>query len=182
MDATAEQILTTWFTEPVSSHWFASTAEIDQQLEKQFKAAWQLAANGRLDHWQGSAEECLALVILLDQIPLNIFRGQPESFATEQAAMLATKHAIEKHYDEQIESVRLGFLYMPLMHSENIDDQNLSVACFKKAGLAHNLRFARHHQDIIRQFGRFPHRNEILGRSSTAEELNYLSSDNAFKG
>lgn len=97
-------------------------------------------------------------------------------------AIKVAKNAIEKGFDKSLEKEQVVFLYMPLMHSENIEDQNLSVSLFEKAGLVENSRFAKHHRDIILKFGRFPHRNEILKRKSSEEELEYLDSDEAFKG
>jgi len=111
-----------------------------------------------------------------------MFRNQAKSFATEQMAIDAAKQVIEKGYDQAIPLSQRAFIYMPLMHSENIADQNLCVELFKKAGLEGNYRFAKHHRGIIEKFGRFPHRNAILGRESTPEELEYLASDKAFTG
>lgn len=182
MQVSYSHLLKTWFSAPVNRHWFSSTTEIDAQLKQQFEALWQQGSNALLDDWKQNAEGCLALVILLDQIPLNIFRNQAKSFSTEQQAVAITRHAIQQQFDQQIDNDRLAFLYMPLMHSENLDDQNLAVNCFDKASLEHNLRFAHHHRDLVKRFGRFPHRNAILGRESTADEIKYLNSDKAFKG
>ncbi len=135
-----------------------------------------------LSQWKQSAEGALALTIVLDQFPLNMFRGQPQSFATEQQAVAVTKHAIAMEYHKLVLKDRLPFLYMPLMHSEISADQELSVRCFRSIGLKEQIAFAEHHRDIIRRFGRFPHRNAILGRKSTIEEIEYLSSQDAFKG
>ena len=111
-----------------------------------------------------------------------MFRNQAKSFATEQMAINATKQIIAKGMDQSIPLSQRAFIYMPLMHSENIEDQNLSVERFKQPGLEANYRFAKHHQNIIEQFGRFPHRNAILGRQSSPKEREYLSSKNAFTG
>jgi len=182
MDKTLNKILDFWFSSPMNKHWFASTDKLDQQLKELFESDWRHAKAGDYNHWTGSAEGCLALVILFDQIPLNIFRGHPESFSTEQAAVNITKFAIDKHFDEKIDISRRAFLYMPLMHSENMQDQDLAVACFEKSELNNNLRFARHHRELINRFGRFPHRNTILERRSRPEEIEYLKSDQAFNG
>jgi len=112
----------------------------------------------------------------------NMYRGNAKSFSTEKKAIEITHYSISKHFDSLLEGKKLAFLYMPLMHSENINDQMLSVELFEKAGLENNLRFAKHHLKIIQTFGRFPHRNTILNRESTAEELEYLASSKAFKG
>ena len=141
-----------------------------------------LAKENELLNWQQSAEGCLALAIILDQFPLNMFRGSAKSFSTEADAIKISHFAISKGFDEELDSSRLTFLYMPLMHSENIEDQNLSVELFSKSGLENNLRFAKHHRDIIKKYGRFPHRNLILNRTSTEEEIEYLKSPQAFTG
>jgi uncharacterized protein (DUF924 family) len=166
----------------VSKHWFNSTPELDNEIRERFESLWREAASGQHDDWLENAEAALALVIVLDQFPLNMFRGQVKSFATEQRAIDICREAIAKGFDQQLPENRLAFLYLPLMHSENIEDQDLSVELFRAAGLKNNLRFAEHHREIIRRFGRFPHRNAILGRDSTAEELNWLASPEAFKG
>lgn len=175
-------ILSFWYSEPVAKHWFRSTDAIDAEIRQRFESAWHQAASGQMDHWKDSAESCLALIILLDQMPLNMFRGRPESFQTEAQAIECSLHGIEQGYDLQLPVERLNFFYMPLMHSEKLEHQNLGVEKFEQAGLDENARFARHHRELVERFGRFPHRNEILGRASTAEELAYLASDGAFRG
>lgn len=182
MNAHPEAILDFWYTEPASQHWFQSTPELDRLIRERYQALWQQAREGGLDSWKDTPEGCLALAIVLDQFPLNMFRGQPESFATEQQAIGVSRHAVDQGFDRQIPKERLAFLYMPLMHSESLDDQDRSIALFEAAGLEDNLRFARHHREIVRRFGRFPHRNAILGRASSEEELRWLESDEAFKG
>lgn len=179
---TLNDVLDFWFTKPMSDHWFSSTPQIDQQITHNYELLWQQAKDGRLQEWQENAEGCLALCIVLDQFPLNMFRGLEKSFSTEQQSAIITKHAIDKGFDAEIDKDRVAFLYMPLMHSENLVDQDHSIACFEKAGLDNNLRFAKHHREIIREYGRFPHRNDILGRESTQAELAYLNSKQAFTG
>lgn len=176
------QVLDFWFSDAIRPAWFRSTPALDTDIRESFAAAWQQAADGEMDHWAASAEGALALVILLDQFPLNMFRGQPESFATESKAIAVCRQAIDNGLDRQLSGAHLAFLYMPLMHSENLADQDLSVTLFEAAGLNDNLRFARHHRELVRRFGRFPHRNAILGRESTEEEGRYLASDQAFLG
>jgi len=184
-EITIHKILDFWFKTPMSDHWFSSTPAIDASIKQQYETCWESARAGAYNDWMlspNAANGCLALCILLDQFPLNMFRGKAKSFSTEQQAVTISKYAINKQLDQEISSKRVSFLYMPLMHSENLDDQDLAVKSFAGRGLDNNLRFAKHHRDIIRQFGRFPHRNESLGRNSTAEEIAYLNSDNAFKG
>jgi uncharacterized protein (DUF924 family) len=179
---TIEQVLNFWFTKPISDHWFSSTPEIDQQITNEYAPIWAQAKAGEFDHWKDSASGCLALCIILDQLPLNMFRGEAKSFSSEQQAVAIAKHAIDTGLDTEISNDRVAFLYMPLMHSENIDDQNLAVECFAKAELEGNLQFSKHHRGIVEEFGRFPHRNEALGRTSSAAEIEYLNSDKAFTG
>ena len=179
---TIQQVLTFWFTKPISDYWFNSTPEIDKQISHEYEAIWEQAKVGEFDHWKDSADGCLALCIILDQLPLNMFRGDAKSFSTEQQAVEVTKHAINTGLDTEISNERVSFLYMPLMHSENMDDQNLAVRSFEKTRLEGNLHFAMHHRGIVAEFGRFPHRNEALGRESSLAEIEYLKSDKAFTG
>ena len=177
-----DDILSYWYSEQISPFWFRSTDEIDLQIRDKFYASWLQAKAGELDDWLNTAQGCLALVVILDQFPLNMFRGEARSFATEAKAIRVSKHAIEHGYDKLIDSTQLAFLYMPLMHSENMDDQDRAVSMYQNAGLDSNLRFALHHRNLIEQFGRFPHRNAILGRDNTRSEIEYLNSKSAFKG
>ena len=173
-------ILTFWFSEPMKDHWFSSTLAIDNEILVKYQSIWKEASEGRLDQLKENAKGCLALCIILDQFPLNMFRGTAKSFSTEQQAIAISKYAVENKHDLELPDEQVSFLYMPLMHSENMDDQNLSVLSFGKRGL--NSHFSTHHREIIKQFGRFPHRNDILDRKSTKEELAYLASDEAFNG
>lgn len=177
-----DDILDFWYAENMRSRWFSSTPALDEEIRDRFEKLWTCAAEGKLEHWKNSAEGCLALVIVLDQLPLNMFRGEAKGFSTEQQAVEVGKYAISRGYDQSISSDRLAFLYMPLMHSENLADQDLAVRLFEQAGLEANLRFAKHHRELIRKFGRFPHRNAILGRESSLDELDYLGSKEAFLG
>ncbi|MES9990446.1 MAG: DUF924 family protein [Candidatus Thiodiazotropha sp.] len=118
----------------------------------------------------------------IDQFPLHMFRDQAEAFATEQQSRDVANYAIKSGFDQQMPAAWRAFLYLPFMHSESLSDQDRSVALFETAGLASNLKWAKHHRELIRRFGRFPHRNEILGRESSADELDYLKSDQAFTG
>ena len=179
---TPDSILDYWYSERMKKHWFNSTEKLDKEIKERYEPVWKAAIRGEYEHWKESAQGCLALAIILDQLPLNMFRGEVESFSTESMAIKVSKLAIAKGFDQQVDKDKLAFLYMPLMHSENMDDQNLSVSLFEKAGLEENARFAKHHRDIVQQFGRFPHRNEILQRESSQSEIDYLNSDKAFKG
>jgi len=119
-------------------------------------------------------------VVLLDQMPLNMFRGQPESFSTEAQSREVAGRAIERGLDQSLPDNQKAFLYLPYMHSEALVDQDRSVELFERAGLRENLRWAKHHRGIVRRFGRFPHRNAILGRESTPDEIEWLASPDSF--
>lgn len=175
-------ILDYWYTSPMPEHWFNSTPAIDAEIRERFEATWQQAKVGELDAWKSTADGCLALCIVLDQFPLNMYRGQAKSFSTEQQAVAVTKHAVVQGFDQQLPKERVMFLYMPLMHSEHLADQDESVRLFDAVGLTDNARFAEHHRSIVERFGRFPHRNRALGRESTPAELEYLNSKEAFTG
>ena len=180
--ATLHSILNFWFSAPANKLWFKSTPGLDEKIRIKYESIWELASNDQLNHWQSTPEGSLALVIILDQFPLNMFRDTAKSFSTEKKAIEISRYAISNNFDSKLTSTKLPFLFMPLMHSESIDDQNISVVMFEKADLENNLRFAKHHRKIIQQFGRFPHRNKILNRTSTKEELEYLASPQVFKG
>ena len=179
---TPQTLLDFWFAPAQEKRWFNSTPEFDQQIREQFEDVWRAAKDGQQADWARSAEGVLALVILLDQMPLNMYRGKRESFSTEAQARDVAGRAIAQGFDKQLPDKGKAFLYMPFMHSEDMTDQDRSIALYDAAGLENNLKFARHHRDIVCQFGRFPHRNAILGRASTTEEEAWLASDAAFHG
>ena len=169
-----------WFSEKSKQFWFASTPSIDKEITSRYETVWEKAASGGLSSWGETSEGSVALIIILDQFPLNMFRGKAKGFKTESMAVEVALNAIDNGFDEEMDNEKLLFLFMPLMHSENLDHQNLQVYLFEKYNF--NLEFSKHHRDLVKKFGRFPHRNEILGRMSTMEELDYLLSDNAFRG
>ena len=175
-------ILDFWFAEQTRELWFNSTPEFDRELSQRFLELWQQAGRGELEHWRDSADGCLALVILLDQFPLNMFRGEALSFSTEEQSRDIARHALAQGFDRDLDAGRKAFLYMPFMHSEDLADQDLALELFAQPGLESNLRFARHHREIIARFGRFPHRNAALGRDSSEAEVEYLESKEAFTG
>ncbi len=179
---TPKSILDYWYSDNSKQHWFASTPQIDQEIKDKFEVTWQAASRHELDDWCDTADGCLALVIVLDQLPLNMYRGQEISFSTEAQARNMARLAIQKGFDKHIAKDKLSFLFLPFMHSENLADQETSLQLFFDAGLDDNIPFAQHHHDIIEHFGRFPHRNPILGRTSTPEEIGYMHSSEGFKG
>jgi uncharacterized protein (DUF924 family) len=153
--------------------WFAKDADFDRRFREDFLKSHEAAARGDLAHWQRAAEGALALVILLDQFPRNAFRGTPRMYATDTTARLAAAVAILGGHDRAVEPELALFFYLPFAHSEELADQDRSVALVRRLG-AHHLAKAERHRGIIRRFGRFPHRNPILGRTMTAEEQAYL--------
>ena len=182
MNISAREIIDFWFSDRVKRQWFSATSELDQEILTKYKAAWEKASSGGLDDWVNDSDGCLALVIILDQFPLHMFREQAKSFESENKAIGIALKAIDGHIDRKIDKEKLAFLYMPLMHSEELTHQDMSVKLFSENKLHNSVKFAEHHRELIRRFGRFPHRNRILGRDSTDEEMAYLQSENAFRG
>ncbi len=177
-----QEIIDYWYSDSVKALWFNSTAEFDDELKRKFETTYLAAINGELDQWKNNGLGILALVILLDQIPLNIYRGTPRSFKTEALSREMVNIAINNGWNEELTGEQKAFLYMPFMHSENLLDQDKGIALFEASGLEENAKFAHHHRSIISRFGRFPHRNKILCRENTEAEDAYLNSDQAFLG
>ena len=161
--------------------WFAKDEAFDAEFKRRFEAAHHAASRGELGAWQASPEGALALVILLDQLPRNAWRGSGHMFATDGMALAIARKAIDAGLDTAIEPELRAFFYLPFMHSANqLADQHRSVelnASMKKE----SQFFAKEHRDIVQRFGRFPHRNAALGRSTTAEEQRFLD-EGGFKG
>jgi uncharacterized protein (DUF924 family) len=160
--------------------------EVDREITDRFTEVYELAAAGYFDSWQEDAESCLALIIVLDQFPRNMFRSLPQAFATDDRAIELAKLAVDRGYDLQLIPVQRWFIYLPFEHSENIKNQRESIRLFETLADTPDgeyvLSFAKTHLEIIEQFGRFPHRNEILGRLSTPAEKEFLSNPAAFRG
>jgi len=177
-----QDIIDFWFDEKNKPLWFNSNPVFDAELKEEFEDTYIAACDGELSDWEQQAEGLLALVILFDQFPLNMYRGDTKSFATEERSRSMAHQAIDKGWDKQLSNDQKAFLYMPFMHSEDLQDQDKGIFLFEQAGLKDNARFAHHHRDIIQRFGRFPHRNSILNRENTDAEKNYLISGEAFLG
>ena len=160
--------------------WFAKDAEFDRRFRDDFLGLYEAAARGELDDWQATAEGSLGLLLLLDQFPRNAFRGTPRMYATDQLARKVADAAIAAGHDRVVELELRIFMYLPFGHSESLVDQERGVRLCQGLG-DRALARAEHHRDIVRRFGRFPHRNAILGRSSRLEELRYLE-DGGFTG
>ena len=161
--------------------WFAKNTAFDQAIALRFEAAHFAAARGKYDAWAAGAEGSLALLILLDQFPRNLFRDSGHAFATDGKALSIAKRAIGEGFDQQVEAELIQFFYMPLMHSEVLQDQEQCVVLCEALGTQQNIDYARIHRDIIARFGRFPHRNAALGRMTTPEEQTFLD-DGGFAG
>ncbi|WP_439573961.1 DUF924 family protein [Phreatobacter sp.] len=163
-----------FWTEAGRERWFTKDEGFDGDFRRRFEALHWAAARRELDHWAESAEGLLGLLILLDQFPRNCFRRTGHMYATDPLARMIARNAVERGLDQQVpETVRL-FVYLPFAHSEDLADQQLSVRLQSALG-AEQEGHARGHHDIIVRFGRFPHRNRILGRETTAEEAEFLS-------
>jgi uncharacterized protein (DUF924 family) len=181
-DPRPDAVLTFWFAPDSRRRWFRPTAAFDAEVRDRLLGFWEMARAGRLRHWEASAEGALALVVLLDQVPLNAFRGSAKAFSTEAAAREVADRAIRCGLDRDLSPEQKAFLYMPFMHSERLRDQERALALFEQAGLEDNARWARHHRAIVERFGRFPHRNAALGRTSSPQEEVWLGEPGAFKG
>lgn len=153
--------------------WFAKDNAFDTRFRERFLRDHEAAARGELDYWMSTPEGALALIILLDQFPRNAFRGTPRMYETDALARRFAAQAFATHYDQHLPMEFRKFVLLPYAHSEELADQERSVALARRLG-ADDLAHAEHHRDIVRRFGRFPHRNRILGRETTAEEQRYL--------
>lgn len=162
----------------VQKKWFEKNADFDTEILTRFLPQYELAASGKLDTWQDSPKNCLALIVLLDQFPRNMFRETPKAFATDSKALAAAQHAVNNNFDRELLQVEKWFIYLPFEHSENLENQQKSVELFRKlygkSDIDSMIEYAMRHFKIIERFGRFPHRNEILGRETTPEEAEFL--------
>jgi len=173
-----EELLRFWFEESGPERWFAKSDEFDDTIRERFLADYEAAARGDYDDWQGSGFGCVALCLLLDQFPRNLFRDAARAFATDAKALAIARHAVDTELDMEQGMSRdmRKFLYLPFEHSEDLDDQRLCMKLMAERldPVGNDLDWARKHLVIIERFGRFPHRNEAMGRESTPEELEFL--------
>ncbi|MFP2930411.1 DUF924 family protein [Pyxidicoccus sp. 3LG] len=186
----AEEVLGFWFGQPPDpvrnptsvrpqERWFVRNADFDAECRHRFLDAHEAAAAGRLDDWREEPRSCLALLLLLDQFPRNLFRGTPRAFSSDAKAREVARYALARGLDVTLPPVWRWFMYLPFEHSEEVHDQRLAVALFEMLALYHrdsreSLDYARRHREVIERFGRFPHRNVTLGRPSTPEEESFL--------
>lgn len=176
-----EDILSFWFEEVQPSQWFQVNPDFDKAIIERFEEPYNMAVAGHFDGWQNSADGALALCILMDQMPRNMFRGTPKAFASDKKALIVAKLAISKGLDQVLSLSKRRFIYLPFEHSENLSDQLRCVELFEKIKNEDKLgyEYALRHLQVIEKYGRFPHRNKILGRDNSLEEEEYLASPNA---
>ena len=161
--------------------WFNKDDAFDAAIRERFLPTYDAAAAGRLNDWAEPPDGALALIIRLDQFPRNMFRGSAQSWATDSMARDVTRRALAEGFDEQVPAEIKTFFYLPLMHSENIEDQQQCVELYRALGDENSLKYAELHEEVVRRFGRFPHRNPVLGRTTTPEEQAFLD-DGGFSG
>ncbi|HEY9859114.1 MAG TPA: DUF924 family protein [Candidatus Obscuribacterales bacterium] len=180
-----EQILNFWFGSPQSASygksrkvWFSKDPNFDRDITDRFLPDYEAAVAGNYDGWRASPDGCLALILLFDQFPRHIFRGDRRAFATDAQALATAQQAIAQDFDQALLPVQRIFIYLPFEHSENLEHQRLSVELLRQLSddpeAADMFPYAVRHKEIIERFGRFPHRNQILGRTTTPEEAEFL--------
>ena len=174
MTETPAEVIAFW-REAGPERWFEKNEVFDEAVRARFLALHERAAAGELKDWENSAEGRLALLLLFDQFPRNMFRGTARAFATDELARAIAAGALLKGFDAQVPSDLRTFLYLPFEHSEDMADQERGLALYTATGDQDDLKWAQIHADIIRRFGRFPHRNAALGRSTTPEEQAFLN-------
>jgi uncharacterized protein (DUF924 family) len=179
LNSEQRQILDFWLVETDAEKWFTRDEAFDAEIRERFTDLHARAAAGELAHWRGTPEGCLAEIILLDQFSRNLYRDDPRAFAADELAREVLALALARDFDAAMSQDEKRFLYMPLQHSENIDDQTRSVALFRTLEDDNTFQYTLRHQEIIARFGRFPHRNAALGRASTPEEIAFLKEPNS---
>jgi uncharacterized protein (DUF924 family) len=185
LKATPEAVLAFWFGREgeegygeFRDAWFARDPDFDHEVRDRFEDIYEEAVAGELEAWKEEARSCLALIVVLDQFPRNMFRGDARMYAADGLALAAARHAVERAYDRELSPLQRMFMYLPFEHSEDLEDQRFSVELFsmlaEETGSEEILVYAVQHLRIIERFGRFPHRNEMLGRRTTPEEAEFL--------
>lgn len=173
------EVIEFWFKELSPEDWWKKSDELDQTITTRFLKLHAKAVQGELFSWRNSPEGRLAEVILLDQFSRNMFRGKKESFVYDSLALILAQEAVRCKADQELDDSQKAFLYMPYMHSESKVVHEEAVKLFSQKGLEYNLDFEYKHKVIIDRFGRYPHRNQILGRTSTKEEIEFLKEPNS---
>jgi len=170
-----DDILNFWFKEITPREWYFKDLQFDALIKDRFGVLYAAAVAGELKSWRQTSNGALAEIIILDQFSRNMYRDSPDAFAADSQAIELAKLAIEKGQDKEIKDPdQLAFLYMPFMHSESKEVHEMAVKLFKQPGLEQNYEFELKHKAIIDRFGRYPHRNQVLGRQSTPEEIEFL--------
>ena len=169
-----QAVLDFWFKEITPAKWWKKDPEFDQLISERFGKIHRQANQGELYAWRTTPEGRLAEIIVLDQFSRNIYRDSPKAFASDALALVLAQEAITHKADQHLAKHMLSFLYMPFMHSESLEIHQVATSLFKEADLTDNYNFELKHKAIIEQFGRYPHRNSVLGRSSTADEIEFL--------
>jgi len=169
-----KDILKFWFEEIDHAQWWKKDEAFDQLIVERFSGIHARANCCELFEWRASAQGRLAEIIILDQFSRNMFRGKPQSFASDPLALVLAQEAVAAKADEALSPMERGFLYMPYMHSESLKIHEVAVSLYQAKGSPNNLDFELKHKRIIEEFGRYPHRNSILGRESTSEETEFL--------
>ncbi len=165
-----EQVRSFWFAQP-AERWWRGDADFDEEIRRRFLPLWEEQRQGLPESFLGSPGEAVAAVLLFDQFPRNMFRGHADQFATDPLALAVAKGALERGLDDKMSKDERAFLAMPFQHSEDPADQQKSLALFTALGDPQMLRYARLHHEVVDRFGRFPHRNAILGREARPEEV-----------
>ena len=180
MDTIEPRAILDFWRQAGMQNWFRGGDAFDRECDSRFREAHFVAARRELEHWLDTADGGLALLILLDQIPRNIFRGSAHAFATDTLARHYAERMIAAGHDRGFEADIRGFVYLPFEHSEDMADQRRSVELFAEVDNAEYRRYAQAHLDVIARFGRFPHRNHVLGRISSPEEQSWLDAGGGF--
>ena len=170
-----KEVIKFWFKELNPKQWFDSSKELDAKIRERFSEIHNAAVKGELDSWRKTPEGSLAEIIVLDQFSRNIYRGKPDAFSNDLAALVLAQEAIKKDFHIEVETFKRSFFYMPFMHSESLKIHKKAVRLFNEPGMEDYFDYEIKHKNIIERFGRYPHRNEILGRNSTSEEIEFLS-------
>jgi uncharacterized protein (DUF924 family) len=176
-DIIYQEIIKFWFKDTAPFRWFIKDYLFDKQIKDRFFGIYEFANDGRLESWRDDSESALAEIIILDQFSRNIFRDNARAYENDELTLKLAREAISKRYNKQIQDHKVPFLLMPFMHSEDEEAQKEGLKYFKMHKL--DTKYMLMHQKIIDKFGRFPHRNQILGRKSTKEELEFLKKPNS---